>query len=134
MFDRKLITSVIVIFVVSMALGFTIHGAILHGEYAKLPNLMRSEESAKQLFGLMFLANFIFAIGFSWIYVRGKEAKPWLGQGFRYGVAVALLAVVPMYLINFVVMPFPSDLVAQQLVFDSISAIVMGVVVAWLNR
>lgn len=134
MFDKKLVISVIAVFVVSMALGFLIHGTILHGEYAKLPHVLRSESAAMQLFGFMFLANFIFAIGFSWIYVRGREAKPWLGQGVRYGIAVALLAVVPYYLISYVILPFPSDLVAQQIVYDSLGAILMGIVVAWINR
>jgi len=134
MFEKKLVISVIAIFVVSMALGFVIHGTILHGEYAKLPNLMRSESAMQSLMPLMMLANVIFAIGFSWIYVRGREAKPWLGQGFRYGIAVALLAVVPYYLITYVVMPFPSDLVAQQITYDSLGAILMGIVVAWINR
>ena len=46
MFDKKLVISVIVIFVLAMASGFVVHGTILHGEYAKLPNLMRSEEAA----------------------------------------------------------------------------------------
>ena len=134
MFDKKLVISVIVIFILSMASGFLIHGTILHPEYAKLGSIMRSEEAAQHLFGFMILANFLFACGFSWIYVRGHEAKPWLGQGFRYGIAVALLAVFPMYLIYYVVMPFPSDLVAQQIVYETIDAIVLGIVVAWLNR
>lgn len=134
MFDKKLVISVIVIFVLSMASGFVIHGTILHGEYANLPNLMRSEAAAHQLFGLMFLANFVFAIGFSWIYIRGREPKPWLGQGLRYGIAVSLLAVIPMYLIYYVVMPFPSDLVAQQIVYETINTVILGIVVAWLNR
>src|ERR1041385_417540 len=134
MFEKKLVISVIAIFVVSMALGFVIHGTILHGEYAKLPNLMRSEDAMHGLMPLMMLANVIFAIGFSWIYIRGREAKPWLGQGFRYGIAVALLAVVPYYMIAYVVMPWPSDLVAQQVMYDSLGAIIMGIVVAWINR
>jgi len=132
--QKKLVISVIAIFVVSMALGFVIHGTILHGEYAKLPNLMRSEDAMHGLMPLMMLANVIFAIGFSWIYIRGREAKPWLGQGFRYGIAVALLAVVPYYMIAYVVMPWPSDLVAQQVMYDSLGAIIMGIVVAWINR
>ena len=28
---------------------------------------------------------------FTWIYARGVENKPWLGQGLRFGVAVAFL-------------------------------------------
>ena len=74
------------------------------------------------------------AAGFSWVYIRGREAKPWLGQGFRYGLAICLIAVVPMYLIYYVIMPFPSDLVAQQVVYDSLCTIGMGIVLAWINR
>src|SRR4051812_14485103 len=110
MFEKKFVISVIAIFVLSMAGGFLIHGWALNSDYTRLGSLMRSEGAAHQLFGFMFLANFLFACGFSWIYIRGKEAKPWLGQGMRYGIAVALLTVIPMYLIYYVVMPFPSDL------------------------
>jgi hypothetical protein len=134
MFDRKLVISVVVVFVLSMAFGFLVHGTILHGEYAKLPNLMRSPESAREVFWVMALATLCFAIGFAWMYIRGREAKPWLGQGVRFGIAVALVATIPMFLINYAVMPFPSDLVAQQVVYETITAVIMGIVVAWLNR
>ncbi len=132
--NRKFLLSVVVIFVLSMALGMLIHGMILRGDYAKLPNLMRSEAAAQQLFGLMIVAQILFAAGFSWIYVKGKEARPWLAQGFRYGLAVAVMMTIPMYLIYYVVMPFPSDLVAQQIVFESIAVVILGIVVACLNR
>jgi len=132
--NRKLVISVVAMFVLSMGFGFLIHGTILHGDYARLPNLMRSESEAQKLFGLMFLANFMIALGFSWIYIKGKEARPWLGQGLRYGVAVAVMMSIPMYLIYYVVMPFPSDLVAQQIVYETIGTIVMGIVLAWINR
>jgi hypothetical protein len=36
---------------------------------------------------------------FVWICARGVEAKPWLAQGVRFGVAVALLTIVPTYMI-----------------------------------
>lgn len=134
MLSRNLVVSVVVIFVISMALGFLIHGTILHDEYSKLPNLMRTEAEARKLFGLMFVANFLFAVGFSWIYIKGREARPWLGQGFRYGLAVAALATIPMYLIYYVVMPFPSDLVAQQIVFETIGVVAMAILLAWINR
>ena len=133
--NRKFWISVAVLFVVAMLLGFTIHGMVLHGEYAKLPNLMRSEEAAQQLFGIMVVAHILIALGFVWIYLKGREAsRPWLGQGVRFGVAVSVMATIPMYLIYYVVMPFPSDLVAQQIVYDTLGNVVMGVVVAWLNR
>lgn len=132
--NRKFLVSVVAVFVVAMLLGFLIHGLTLGGAYAKLP-IMRSESASQQLFGLMILAHVIYAIGFAWIYMRGREAaKPWLGQGVRFGLAVALVAVIPVYLIYYVVMPFPADLVVQQVVFDTLGTILLGIVVAWINR
>lgn len=132
--NRKFWISVVVMFVVSMLLGFAVHGGLLAGDYARLPNLMRSQESAGAMFGWMLLAHVFIAVGFTWVYVRGREDKPWLAQGIRFGIAVAVLATIPTYLIYYAVMPFPSDLVAQQVVFDTLAMILMGIAVAWVNR
>jgi len=132
--NRKFWISFAVMFVMAMLLGMVIHGMLLHDEYGKLGSLMRSETESQKLFGLMIVAHVLMALGFTWIYVKGKEARPWLGQGFRYGLAVAVMMTIPTYLIYYVVMPFPSDLVAQQIVFDSLGFIAMGIVLAWLNR
>jgi hypothetical protein len=57
-----------------------------------------------------------------------------MAQGVRYGVAVALLTTVPMYLIYYSVQPLPGSLVAKQIIFDGIWTIILGVIVAWLYR
>ena len=69
-----------------------------------------------------------------WIYRQGVADKPFLGQGLRFGGAVALLTVVPMYLIYYAVQPMPGGLVARQIVFDSALVVVLGVLVAWMHR
>ncbi len=71
---------------------------------------------------------------FTFIYVRGREAKPWLGQGLRFGLIIALLTVVPTYLIYYVVQPMPGITVVKQIVFDSVLLLVLGAVVAYLYR
>ena len=131
---RKFYISVGVMFVLSMALGFLVHGALLAPEYAKLTNLFRQGADAESHFSAMLLAHVFIAIGFTWIYVRGKEDKPFLGQGLRYGAAVAVLTTIPTYLIYLAVQPMPEALVVKQIVFDTIAMLVMGVVVAWVNR
>ena len=88
----------VAVFVVWMAGSFVVHGVLLHDDYGKLPNLMRTEADSQQHFPLMILAHVIMAGAFVWIYARGIEPKPWLAQGIRFGVAVALLAVVPTYI------------------------------------
>lgn len=126
--------SVVAMFVLSMALGFLVHGTLLFNDYARLPNLMRSMEAQQATFPYMLLAHVFLAVGFTWIYLKGREAKPWLAQGIRFGISIAVLTTIPTYLIYFAVMPFPSDLVAQQIVFDTIGMVLMGIAIAWINR
>ena len=123
-----------VIFVGWMLGSFLVHGTLLHSDYAKLSNLFRSETDTQQYFPLMLLAHVLLAGAFTWIYSRGAEARPWLAQGFRFGLAVALLSVVPTYLIYYVVQPMPGILVIKQIVCDGILLLILGVVVAWLYR
>jgi hypothetical protein len=62
------------------------------------------------------------------------EAKPWLGQGLRYGIAIALLTTVPMYLIYYVVQPMPLATVVKQIVFEGALVVLLGALVAFLFR
>ena len=82
----------------------------------------------------MILAHLILSGAFVWIYSRGVEAKPWMTQGVRFGIAVALLTTVPTYMIYFVVQPMPGEVVIKQIIFDGILMVVLGMIVAWLYR
>jgi hypothetical protein len=95
---------------------------------------MRPEAEQESLMGLMLLAHLILAGAFVWIYARGVENKPWLGQGLRFGFAVACLGVIPTYLIYYVVQPTPGTVAVKQIVLDTLVAVVLGAVVAWLYR
>lgn len=132
--NRKFLISVVVIFIMSMVLGFVVHGLLLGPGYAQLPNLFRQPPEANGYFPYMLLAHVFLAVGFVWIYREGRQDKPFLAQGVRYGVAIAVLTTIPTYLIYYAVQPMPGALVAKQIVFDTISVILMGIVVAWLNK
>jgi hypothetical protein len=123
-----------VVFVVWMVGSFVVHGTLLHDDYAQLPNLFRPEADVQQYFPLMLLAHVMLAGAFVWIYSRGAEAKSWLGQGPRFGLAVALLTVVPTYTIYYVVQPLPGVHVIKQIVFDGTLILILGAVVGFLYR
>ena len=131
--NKKFLIAWLVMFVLYLAFGFIVHGILLHDDYLAT-GIMRPEEQQQGMMGLMILAHVMLAGAFTWIYARGVENKPWLGQGLRYGLAVAFLAVIPLYLIYYVVQPLPSDLVAKQVVFDTIATLILGSVVAFLYR
>lgn len=132
--NKKFLISVVAMFVLSMALGFLVHGVLLNQSYTQLPGLFRTPEDAQGYFHFMLLAHVLIAFGFVWIYQRGKEDKPFLGQGIRFGLAVAVLMTIPMYLIYYAVQPMPAALVYKQIVFDTLGVLLMGIVVAWMNK
>jgi NhaP-type Na+/H+ or K+/H+ antiporter len=82
----------------------------------------------------VFLAQFCTVAAFTWIYLRGREEKPWLAQGIRYGIAVAVLVTIPINLSQYATMPLPLDFVLKRMCYDVATVILLGVVVAWLNR
>ncbi len=132
--NRKFLIAWPGVFVVWLAGSFVIHGLLLHADYAALPNLFRTEADSQRLFPPMLLAHVIMSGAFVWIYSRGAEAKPWAAQGVRFGIAIALLATVPTYLIYYVVQPMPGAVVAKQILFDGLLDILLGLAVAFLYR
>ncbi|MDB6167238.1 MAG: hypothetical protein JWM88_102 [Verrucomicrobia bacterium] len=131
---KQFVISVIVMFLVSMALGFAVHAVLLKDDYLNIPALMRKEADARRHFPAMILAHVFLAIGVTAIYRRGREAgKGTAGQGVRFGILLALYSTIPMYLIYYAVQPMPLNLVEKQLVFDSIATVILGIVVAALN-
>jgi hypothetical protein len=131
--SRKCIISAVVMFVMALALSFFIHGFLLFNDYAAAGG-MRPPEQAHSLMHYMILAQVLFSGAFAWVYVQGRDDKAWLGQGLRYGIAIACLTVIPTYLIYHVVTPVPFALAIKQIIYDTIRVLLMGVVLAWINR
>src|SRR5207244_2469291 len=132
--NRRFALAWLVVFIAWFVGSFVVHGVLLHNDYAALPNLFRKEAESQNFFPLMILAHVIMSGAFVWIYARGVEAKPWMEQGVRFGVAVALLTIVPTYIIYFVVQPMPGAVVIKQIIFDGILMVILGTIVAWLYR
>ncbi len=134
--DKKFLIGWVMLFVAWMAGSFVVHGLLLGPDYAALQGkLFRTQQDSQAFFPFMLLAHVMLSGALVWIYARGREAaRPWPGQGLRFGVAVAFLTVLPTYLIYYAVQPTPGVLVAKQMVFDGVLMVVLGVIVAWWYR
>ncbi|MGB8339564.1 MAG: hypothetical protein WCD07_12935 [Burkholderiales bacterium] len=132
--NKKFFISTLILFVVWMVGGIVVHGVLLGADYAGLTSLYRPEADQQKYFPFMLIAHLIVAGAFVWIYTRGVEAKPWLNQGLRFGFAVALLTIVPTYMIYYAVQPLPGMMVVKQIIFDGIWTLLLGVLVAFLYR
>jgi len=132
--DRKFIIAWIALFIAWFIGSFVVHGVLLGKDYMQLAGLFRAEADQQKYFPLMILAHVLLSGAFVWIYARGVQARPWLGQGVRFGVAIALLTIVPTYIIYFVVQPMPAEVVIRQIAFDGTLMVILGVIVAWMYR
>ena len=132
--NKKFLIAWIVLLIAWFLGSFVVHGPLLRSDYLQLTNLFRAEGDQQKYFPLMLVAHVLLSGAFVWIYARGVEARPWLAQGVRYGVAVALLTIVPTYLIYYAVQPMPGDVVIKQIAFDGVLTVILGTIVAWLYR
>jgi hypothetical protein len=132
---KQCIISIVVLFIVSMALDFVVHGLLLKPDYAALPALMRTEADGQRHFPAMLLAHVFIAAGVTVIYRRGREAgKDVFGQGLRFGIWFAVACTIPGFLIYYAVQPFGHILALKQIAFGSVATILLGLAVAALNK
>ena len=124
----------LVVFVLWMLGGFFVHGLMLQHDYASLPNLFRPDAESQHYMPYMVLAHVIMAGAFVWIYDRGQQVRAWLPQGLRFGLAIALLADLPVYLMYYAVQPMPGAIVVKQIVGDGVVLLVLGAAVAFMRR
>jgi len=107
---RWLLASVAV-FVVLAALEFLIHGVLLSDLYRQTASVWRSEAEMQKMMWIFWVGMLVFAPFFSLIYAKGYEkGKPGLGQGFRYGLYVAVMLSVMHSFGWYVILPIPSAL------------------------
>jgi hypothetical protein len=121
--------------IASLMSGFLVHASLLHPDYLAQPNVFRSEAEGMQFFQWMLLAHLMIGFGLTWIYRQGVQAGvSTIKQGVRFGMAIACLMTIPTYLIYFAVLKIPAELAQKQIMFDVPLVILMGVLVAFLNK
>lgn len=133
--SRQFWISGVVVSVAAFFFSMIVHGFLLGGDYAASQHLYRTPDESQSYFPIMIAAHVLFGFALTWIYRQGVDAgKPVVGQGIRFGIAIALLMTIPTYLIYYAVQPLPVALVVKQIVFDTIAIILLGIIVAALNR
>jgi hypothetical protein len=134
--DKRFWVCGIVVSIAALLLDFVVHGWLLQGDYNALvaSGLMRDPASAQAYLPYMVAAHVLIGFGLTWLYRKGMHSSlPALGQGLRFGAAIAAVATIPGYLIYYAVQPLPVALVHKQLVFGTIATLLLGLLLAWLN-
>src|SRR5262249_62393245 len=106
----------------------------LGNAYMNNPLLWRSQSAMLHRLWVIYLANFILALAAVLIYVRGIESKPWSGQGFRFGILLALATAVPQSLVEYFVYPISQTLAWQWIIGEGGLMVLVGLLVAAICR
>ncbi len=128
----KYVLAVAIVFVVYSAVGYVVHEQLLKQDYQGIASILRPVEQFN--IWLVMLSNLLFALAFTFIFVKGIEQKPWLGQGVRFGLAVALLTVAAENLIDYAVHPIPQSLMWKSIIYESLGVMITGVAAAATYR
>jgi hypothetical protein len=133
--DIRFFVSGFVMAVASLMAGFLVHATLLHPDYQMLPNVFRSDEEGMHYFQWMLLAHLMIGFALTWIYRQGVQAgRSVLNQGLRFGVSIVCLMTIPTYLIYFAVLKIPAGLAHKQMLYDVPVILLLGVLVAFLNK
>ena len=127
---KKFFLTFVVVFLVLTALGYIIHAVLLASDYQSVSQLYRRQP----LMPFLLLGNASFSLAFVWIYAMGVEAKPWAGQGLRFGIAVWLLWAVPIFLIQYAGQPFPGSMIGKEIGLELLDMLILGLLTAALYR
>ena len=89
----------------------------------------------KTMMPLMFAAQLILAALLALVYAKGYEPrKRGAGQGFRFGVLIGLLLMLPCSLMNAVIYPYPMSLILNWLIGGLAEIALAGTVIGALYR
>jgi len=127
---QKTIVAIIAGFFVQLLGLLLIHSVWLKQDYIDTATLWRPLPAQLARVWAMLLAVLIYVVGAVAIYRRGAESKPWVGQGVRFGILLALAVVVYSALSSWVILPVPHMLVVKWIVGETLLSVAFGLVIA----
>jgi len=131
---KKLVAGTVFAYAWLMATGYLINGVWLMRDYMLTPDSWRPQAVMQHKFWIMWAAELLFTVMFVWVYSRGLEKKPWVGQGIRYGIVMSLLVMIPESLYEYVIYRVNHVLAVKWMASGTVQFIVMGLIVAFVYK
>jgi hypothetical protein len=130
---RRIVAAVVVVFLGLVIGGFLIHALWLQSTYQTMRDSgfsFRTPEALQHRLVFISFSDLLYAILFVWVYVRGREVKPWPAQGLRYGVLMTFFTIVPSSLNEYAVYNLPHMLVVKWMAAGGFVLVILGLLVA----
>jgi hypothetical protein len=135
--SKRMMLAMAMVFVVLVLAGFLIHAVWLGPTYQSMRDSgfsLRAPDAVQHRLWLIWFGDLLYAIFFVWVYNRGREEKPWVGQGIRYGVLMTLFTIVPSELTEYAVYNLPHMLVVKWMAAGGVVLVILGLLVAAIGQ
>jgi hypothetical protein len=126
----KTIGAIVAAFILQMGGDYLLHAVLLKPAYDQTPQLFRSQAGMNSHFWAIIVGELLFAIGATLIYQRGVEKKSWAGQGIRFGILLAIVAVAPGVFITYATSPIDHRVALHWALGDGLLAIIVALAIA----
>lgn len=130
-----MITASVMVLVLFLLMDYVLHSILLSGLYAATASLWRTSEEIRRLVWIIWAVDAAMAFLLVWLLAKGWEAgKPWLGQGFRFGLALGLMFSLPMGFSMYAIMPIPLSLGLGWFAGGLAEIVIASIAAAWVIR
>jgi hypothetical protein len=130
----RFLARVLAVAIAMFILGYLGHQLLLGRDYAAIEPMMRNKADMMAHMPFAFINALCFSTAFVWLYSQGRSARPWMGQGVRFGLVIWAVAMVPLYLTNYTIQPWPGIFVAKILAWELVAMTTLGIFVAALAK
>ena len=134
---KKLIGGMVAAFVILFIGGFLVHSLWLGTTYRQMRDdgfSFRPEDAIRQRLWGVWVSDALYSILFVWIYAKGRDEKPWMAQGIRYGILMTFFTVVPSTINDYVVYNLPHTLVLHWMIAGLFTLVLMGLAAATILK
>jgi hypothetical protein len=118
--------------VVDMIYGFVVYGMLLQGQFALYPAIFRPADDMSHMPYLM-LGVLIMTAAATYIYAKGYEGGPGVGEGVRFGAAAGVF-IVGISVVNFGVMNIGRRITAGMAAAGFVEWLVVGAVIGLVYK
>src|SRR5213593_4109525 len=114
--------------------GFGVYGVLLAPEFAKYPNVYRSNEAGMAFLPLMFAGIFVGMVVATMIYAKGYEGGSGVAEGARFGFLLAVFLVCVFVGVNYATLNINKKITGMLAVAGFFEWLVAGIVIGLVYK
>jgi hypothetical protein len=114
--------------------GFLVYGMLLAPEFAKYPNVYRSNEAGQAFLPLMFGGLFIAIAAAAIIYAKGYEGGSGVAEGARFGFLLGVFVVFAFAGVNYAVLIINKKLAVMTAAAGFVEWLAIGTVIGLVYK